>query len=405
MSSLLRITSIAFLAFLSIVLRVHGQLYVGSPCHLNGIDGICTNLQKCTVIYNELLAGNQPGELCGFVNFEPLVCCPKNGQLPPKPTPRPTTTTTTTTTTSRTLPPIKGGRGAIARAKCQEYSKYVYQVQYGPVLSANSKPVNTSVCATKSKTLIVGGTKAIAREFPHMVAIGYDSDEGIGWKCGGSLISERYVMSAAHCSYSPGWGAAKWARVGDLNLNTIDDIAQPRDYKIVKRIKHPNYKAPAEYHDIALFRLDQDVTFNGFVRPACLQTTLPDAPDNKATATGWGLVAWTEDDGSNDLLKVTLNIVPQPSCNYSYSKSGFDVKLSRGVIDDLQICAGGLGKDTCQGDSGGPLATFSNDYDCMYNIIGITSLGRLCGTETPGIYTRVYNYIPWIESVVWGGQD
>lgn len=54
-----------------------------------------------------------------------------------------------------------------------------------------------------------------------------------------------------------------------------------------------------------------------------------------------------------------------------------------------------------QGDSGGPLQVANNKHSCMYTIVGITSFGVLCGSGYPGIYTRVFSYIDWIESVVW----
>lgn len=93
----------------------------------------------------------------------------------------------------------------VSFVECLEYSKYVYELQYPPLLSSNSKPVNVSVCGVKGKTLIVGGTIALPREFPHMVAIGYESSDNILWNCGGSLVSERYVLTAAHCTYSQDW--------------------------------------------------------------------------------------------------------------------------------------------------------------------------------------------------------
>lgn len=54
-----------------------------------------------------------------------------------------------------------------------------------------------------------------------------------------------------------------------------------------------------------------------------------------------------------------------------------------------------------QGDSGGPLQKFHHKHLCMYTIVGVTSFGRYCGTRTPGVYTRVYSYVDWIENIVW----
>lgn len=107
-----------------------------------------------------------------------------------------------------------------------------------------------------------------------------------------------------------------------------------------------------------------------------------------------------DEEGSDHLLKVTLPIVSHRICNSSFG-SAVDYKLNRGIIDEWQICAGEEGRDTCQGDSGGPLTIYDPEFTCMYDVIGVTSLGRLCGSEIPGVYTRVYNYIAWLENTIW----
>jgi len=59
-------------------------------------------------------------------------------------------------------------------------------------------------------------------------------------------------------------------------------------------------------------------------------------------------------------------------------------------------------KDTCQGDSGGPIQIFDPSEYCMYQIVGVTSFGIMCGTPgVPGVYTRVYPYVDWIERTIW----
>lgn len=384
---------LALVLFTFLINESVSQAAKGDSCSDNGVPGVCTLTRDCPAVYSELLAGRPPTKFCGFEGFAPLVCCASG---PGKPS------VTREEGPVNTVPFQDDGRGVVARAKCAEYAKSVYGLVIPPILSHNRTPVNVSFCALKSRTLIVGGTKAHLKEFPHMAAIGYNTGSGISWDCGGTLISERYVMTAAHCTYSPDWGRAAWVRLGDLNLVSDRDGAKVQEIKVVQRIRNPQYKRPLEYHDIALLQLEKDAEFNAFVRPACLPYSLPDiGTQNKAIATGWGRVEWAEEQGSNDLLKVTLALVPQPTCNESFFDGGVDDKLANGIMNKWQICAGEFGKDTCQGDSGGPLAIFNQDHDCMYNVIGITSLGRVCGSVVPGVYTRVYNYIPWIEEVVW----
>lgn len=82
-------------------------------------------------------------------------------------------------------------------------------------------------------------------------------------------------------------------RLGDLNLERSDDNAEPENFRVVERIRNPDYKPPSQYHDIALLKLERNVQFNAWIRPSCLPYSLPDSgPDGKATATGWGDVEW-----------------------------------------------------------------------------------------------------------------
>ncbi|XP_043268684.1 venom protease-like [Venturia canescens] len=391
----------------------------GDACETNkGLSGRCELLQECPSVYRDTLAGILPDKLCGFLGFDPIVCCPSASSQ----TAATSATTASVRSDDRRTPSwvIEEDTernfetaivGRLGRQKCREYAKSVFAVVKPPTLSISQSSVNISLCAIKFKALVVGGTKADPKEFPHMAAVGFDSESSSNgqpvWLCGGTLVSDRFVLTAAHCTFSLQYGNAAWVRVGDLNLATDDDDARPQTLRVTERIRHPDYKRPAEYHDLALLRLESRVVFDAFTRPACLPSPELDVgaaneEGQRVIAAGWGRVNWADEDGSNNLLKVTLERVSQETCNASYFSDGtIDYKLRRGIVGEWQICAGAEGRDTCQGDSGGPIVVFDPEHECMYDVVGITSLGRLCGSNVPGIYTRVHNYLSWLENTIW----
>ena len=245
--------------------------------------------------------------------------------------------------------------------------------------------------------------------------------------CGGSLISEQFVLSAAHCVYHREFLEAKFVKLGDVkrgqsNKNTFT-------YTIIEIIKHPLYKYDSIDHDIALFKIDQKLdlkSFHGFVRPICLPYY--DENPSKIIATGFGFKESGDDSGkfhffisifkikthlfsnntgdrqkSNRLQKVSLEIFNQSDCDSLYE---FVDKVKNGVDNTTKLCVGSktAEKDTCGGDSGGPIQIYNADkIACMYTIIGVTSFGiQKCGTlGVPGIYTKIYHYLDWIEGIVW----
>ncbi|XP_039315144.1 serine protease snake-like isoform X2 [Solenopsis invicta] len=88
-------------------------------------------------------------------------------------------------------------------------------------------------------------------------------------------------------------------------------------------------------------------------------------------------------------------------CNESYFGGSRSVELPLGIVDEWQICARQVEAETCEVDSGGPLAFIFGDHECSHYVIGIHSLGQICGSIIPDVFTRVYYYIPWIERTAW----
>ncbi|XP_070503313.1 serine protease snake-like [Chironomus tepperi] len=232
-----------------------------------------------------------------------------------------------------------------------------------------------------------------------MAALGYKNlNNKIDFNCGGSLISEQHVITAAHCSNSNGL-IPSIVRLGDLNLKMTEEYLPENDVPIAKFISHEKYLSNEKKYDIAIINLVKKVTFSKYIRPACLSTSEMLIENSKAIATGWGLTEALTTRTSNNLKKVELSIIDNNTCQQIYN----DTK-----IDESKLCAGELegGKDTCQGDSGGPIQVFLGKGKCVFVLIGITSYGDiLCGFKnSPGIYTKVSYHIDWIEKIVWGSQ-
>lgn len=294
----------------------------------------------------------------------------------------------------------RGPPGTVARAMCQQYSRHSCAKKKAAFAFDDVTVEDFCESVNKTDQLIVGGRVARDKEFPHMALLGYGERRAdIQYLCGGTLVSPRYVLTAAHCVYS-GSTPVRWALLGTRERSDGGRLGgRPQLIPVAEHVKHPEYKPPLKYHDIALLRLARDVRFEaGFVRPACLDTEGgAEERHSTATATGWGLTEW-EGEESSLLMTVTMNMTALRSCQRTYGTNSHGIP--RGILES-QVCAGSPGKDSCEGDSGGPLQAFPTRPYCMFHVLGIVSFGQFCGFNTPGVYTRVSHYVAWIESIVW----
>ncbi|XP_026741286.1 serine protease Hayan-like isoform X2 [Trichoplusia ni] len=269
----------------------------------------------------------------------------------------------------------------------------------------------------KPQAGVVGGYRAGPGDFPHMGAIGWLAPNG-SWifKCGSSLISPKFVLTAAHCSRASDRDdtiadpVPKIVRLGDKSILDADPEAfrmKPIESKIINIIVHPNFTAPKRYDDIALIELEEPVSFNDYVRPGCLWSRFDTSSlGTEANVTGWGVVETLGRTVSTELLVGHVDIVDSEKCNSLLSPN---CNRNWCGIRDTQICAGKNdgGVDACQGDSGGPLQVNMSlpirDQGHMHYIIGVISFGIGCALpDLPGVYTRVSSYLDWIEPIVWG---
>ncbi|EDS40875.1 serine collagenase 1 [Culex quinquefasciatus] len=230
------------------------------------------------------------------------------------------------------------------------------------------------------------------REFPHMAAIGWTEPDGsIQWKCGGSLIWDNFVLTAAHCVLDSRSIAPDVVRLGDIDLYSADDDEWAQQFRIAKIVRHPEHRFTASYNDIALLKLDRNVVEDGTVIPACLWRD-EEVRFKELVATGWGRTG-VGADFTPKLLQVSLKPISNEECSKIYP---YDRKLRQG-LQGQHLCARDEIMDTCEGDSGGPL-----QFKLMHNgrmtpfIIGVTSFGSACGVSLPGVYARVSTYFDWI---------
>ncbi|KAH1021271.1 hypothetical protein HUJ04_010806 [Dendroctonus ponderosae] len=365
--------------FVTVYSIAKGQQYEGDLCVDKRTDsrGHCKLLPQCPSAIANLRKGIYPTG-CGFSGREIIVCCVE--------------------TESTTI--IHHHRKA--NKVCRHYSQYIWSKEVSPTLLVGAEDIVRRECPFDRLELVVGGSPATRKEFPHMVQLGY-GDNPVRWACGGSLISEQFVLTAAHCLDDRSLGNALYARMGFID---IDDPEHLQEFNIIQRFAHPQYFEPSHYHDIGLAKLAKQAQLNTWVRPACLYANRH-SPWSKVIAIGWGRTEFGGDE-SKELLRVILELYGQPICNKVYKQQTGTSQLQEGIKDDLMICAGHSKdlKDTCQGDSGGPLQVYrtgDQNMSCMYDIIGVTSFGKGCGlaVNIPGVYTRVAHYLQWLEDIVW----
>lgn len=191
---------------------------------------------------------------------------------------------------------------------------------------------------------------------------------------------------------------AVWLKFDDERLDC------PEDFLIEKHIPHPEYTRRLVYNDIGLLKVDRTIKFNPHMRPLCLPTS-PDLPE-AFLSMGYGATG-PLDPTSNTLIVVSQYFFSYDECKDKF-KGAINRRFNRGLDNDTQICLGSRStiESTCSGDSGGPVIRYSDLHNNMYVIYGIVSFGPPCGFEgSPGVYTKVYPYIKWIESVVWRKID
>ena len=233
---------------------------------------------------------------------------------------------------------------------------------------------------------IVGGEPTTIEKNPWQVALIVTQNDGLTYLCGGSIVAQKWVLTAAHCfGESPDQSKAL-------------AIAGAEDFKPAWRagsgieservIVHEGYNPQTHEHDLALVKLRSPP--NGKVIVLASQS-LPIPVGQELDVTGWGATR-EGGDTSNNLLIAHVPYTDTAICNGPQSYNG--------KISDDMLCAGRQqgGVDSCQGDSGGPLVW---RRDGVPILVGVVSFGDGCARRLKyGVYTRVSSYNGWIRMMM-----
>ncbi|XP_026471296.1 trypsin-1-like, partial [Ctenocephalides felis] len=234
---------------------------------------------------------------------------------------------------------------------------------------------------TNQEIRIVGGRPTGVNRYPWVARLVYDGQ----FHCGASLVSEDYVLTAAHCVRRLKRSKIRVILGDHDQFSTTETQAIMRAVSAI--IRHRNFDANSYNHDIALLRLRKPVTFGKTIRPVCLPRTYSDPAGKEGTVVGWGR---TSEGGTLPGIVQEVNV---PILSLAQCRS---MKYRASRITPNMLCAGKGRQDSCQGDSGGPLLIQTSE---RHEIVGIVSWGVGCGRPGyPGVYTRVGRYLSWIKN-------
>nr|AUI10835.1 putative PQM protease precursor [Zoropsis spinimana] len=244
---------------------------------------------------------------------------------------------------------------------------------------------------------IVNGSVAQPGKYPWMVSI--QENVNGNWKhiCGGSILNENWIVTAAHCFDQPINVNVHEVYVGLYSLLKNNDPTTKK-HKLSKIIIHEKYNEHGYANDIALIKTATPIDIKGskgYVNGICLPPGATD-PSGQATVIGWGRI---KSDGpiSAELREVTLPLVPWQKCKAIYGSKNSEFNYVQ-VVPSM-LCAGGNGKDACEFDSGGPF--FQYDKNGVATLIGTVANGAECAyKDYPGMFMKVSAFKGWMDKAM-----
>ncbi|XP_073948008.1 uncharacterized protein isoform X2 [Choristoneura fumiferana] len=262
------------------------------------------------------------------------------------------------------------------------------QAQCGKVIRNNPNP------------LVVNGRPTLEGQWPWQIALYHTQTVDNKYICGGTLVSRRHVITAAHCVTRKGSSRivnpnTLTVFLGKHNLRTSVEGVQ---IKLVSDIRvHPSYNASSYSRDVSVLKLREQVRYTDFVRPACLwpdnEIDLSNVIGKKGSVVGWGF----DDKGlaTEELTLVEMPVVDQETCIRSYSE--FFARFT----SEYTYCAGYKdGSSVCNGDSGGGMVFLMRNSWFLRGLVSL-SVARQneyrCDPTHYVVFTDLAKFLPWIR--------
>ena len=220
-------------------------------------------------------------------------------------------------------------------------------------------------------------------------------------KCGGTLVSEDTVITAAHC-FERGFEDAgnTHIRLGEDDLGSDDDGVSPVDIEILEVVQHPDWNVTAFKNDIAMVKLSTPVSFTDLIMPACLPDTFQQldlsiyriltSPD--PVVVGWGSTRKHSGLSSGSKRDAEIGMIFQEECQDIFSRLYSQEFIK---FEETQMCGRHRRRDICNSDDGAGL--MSINVGDRWTLAGVLSFGGNCDREDPSVFTRVDKYLPWIK--------
>ncbi|XP_046459623.1 chymotrypsinogen B-like [Daphnia pulex] len=248
---------------------------------------------------------------------------------------------------------------------------------------------------------IVGGSDATPNSWPFIVGLRIAGGNVV---CGGSIISQTRILTAAHCvnqlsvfqilTMTVSLGMHTQGNGNDLP----NDAQQTR--RVTRVVYNTNYNDKTLVNDVAVLTVDPPISYSKVISPVCLppfNNAADQFAGKDAAIIGWGKFKPDTPDVvgvlSNALQQATVKIIGKAKCNEFWGST-------LNPAFNQHICAGADGKDMCQGDSGGPLLVQTKAGSTAWTQIGIVSYGNSCPalSAKPSVYASVAFFRKWIDT-------